>query len=439
MSSVPTFCLPVLTNVHKRFNLKMLLHDILTDPITTRPYVERYLNDGSPSGFSTEYTTSPETSPFGLTPWFHPYICIAPIDFCRTFGEIPSWAGAPFSQLNNWVIVHPDMSTNKVFRNKYLKIYKDEDLRVVPTASGRTVQIINKEDRDYIKLHYAGILGRVRRDLPYKKSIAGPELSKIIVQAIDKKLIDSRISLLRESGARVLEIVLRGKRVEWGMVWRENSHYCNELDATKYVFPAFSLFSLDRLAIADHPILKQIVDYRSANPEEFVIDTLISPMIKCYFDLVLRLGLQPEWNAQNLLIGFDKNLSPSKFILRDIESIDKDLTMMDSLKIEHDFESYPFKCIYRSQYNYTIKHSFMYDYKFGEYILDPLLLFLNKYFGSDLDKSRHKVKEIAKEYIDELPADFFPKGKWFVFDRVLVDQSISKRPYLELLNPKFRF
>src|SRR5437773_11936635 len=103
----------------------MLLQDVLTNPTTTRQYVERYLNDGSPSGFTTDYTTSPETSPFGLTSWFHPYICVAPLDFCRTFGEIPLWAGAPFSEPNNWVIVHPDMSTNKIFRNKRISIYRD--------------------------------------------------------------------------------------------------------------------------------------------------------------------------------------------------------------------------------------------------------------------------------------------------------------------------
>jgi len=417
----------------------MLLQDVLTNPATTRQYVERYLNDGSPSGFTTDYTTSPETSPFGLTSWFHPYICVAPLDFCKTFGEIPIWAGAPFSELNNWVIVHPDMSTNKIFRNRRISIYRDEDLKVSPTASGRTVQIINKKNQDYIKLHYVGILGRVRRELPYKKAIAGPELSKIIMQAIDKKLIDPRLSLLPESGARILEIPLRGKKVEWGMVWRENAHYRNELDRTKYVFPAFSLFSFDRLAIHHYPILKQIIDHTAVDPEEFVMDRLISPMIKCYFDLVSKLGLQAEWNAQNLLVGFDESLLPCKFILRDIESIDKDLTMMDSLKIEHNFESYPFKCIFRSQYNYTIKHSFMYDFKFGDYILDPLLRLLHEYFGCDLDKSRDRVKEIAREYIDELPADFFPKGKWFVFDRVLVDQRKSKRPYLEIPNPKFRF
>jgi hypothetical protein len=154
--------------------------------------------------------------------------------------------------------------------------------------------------------------------------------------------------------------------------------------------------------------------------------------------MIQKLGLQPEWNSQNLLISFNQSFTEAKFIMRDLESIDKDLTMMDNLKIKHNFECYPYKCIEEKQYNYNIKHSFMFDFKLGECIIDPLLLLLNKYYHLDLEKSRNKIKEITKKYISSLPGDFFPKNKWFVFDKVLVDQSVSERPYIELDNPKFR-
>jgi len=124
--------------------------------------------------------------------------------------------------------------------------------------------------------------------------------------------------------------------------------------------------------------------------------------------------------------------------MRDLESIDKDLTMMDALKIIHDFKCYPYKCIEAGQYNYAIKHSFMFDFKLGESILDPLLLLLDEAYGIRIEKSRNQIKEITRPYLKNLPDDFFPKNKWFIFDRVLVDQSRSERPYLELDNPKFR-
>ena len=52
---------------------------------------------------------------------------------------------------------------------------------------------------------------------------------------------------------------------------------------------------------------------------------------------------------------------------------------------------------------------------------------------------REKVKYYAKKHIDLLPNDFFPSnGKWYVFEKVLIDQSKSIRPYVALSNPKFR-
>ena len=417
----------------------MLLKQLVTQSPTSIQYIERYINDGSPSGFTMLYTTSPETSPFGKTEWFHPFICIAHLDYFKTFGHIPSWGGEPFSSRNNWVLVHPDMADNKFFLNPNLRLSKDEELKVLPTASGRTVQIVNRGHQDYVKLHYEGILGRVMRELPYKKAIGGPEASRMITKAIDDKLLPRELSLLPEPGARVVEIESNGNKEQWGMVWRENKPYAVELGEVKYPIPAFSLFSFDRFASQHYPLLKQIIDFTSINAERFVLDILIAPLLKCYFELILTLGLQAEWNAQNVIIGFNDDFTSAKVIMRDLESIDKDLTIMDSLGVSYNFESYPYKCIAQGQYNYVIKHSFMYDFKLGEYILDPLLALLQKYYGVDYIATQNKVREIARQYIDKLPRDFFPKDKWFTFEKVLVDQRFNERPYLEHDNPKFRF
>lgn len=416
----------------------MLLKEIINNNKTSQ-HIERYLNDGSPSGFTTIYTTSPETSPFGKVFCFHPFICIAPQENFKTFGKIPSSFGSPYTNDENWILVHPDMSENIFFHQGKLKLQVDNALKVSPTASGRTVQIINKAPHDYIKLHYDGVLGRVRRELPYFKAIGGPETSLIISKAIDEKILPSELSLLREPGARVLNGEVAGVKSEWGMVWRESKPYGLDNSEAKYLLPAFSLFSFDRQAPYHFPLLKQIIDFTSVNPEKFVMDSIIAPLLKCYFELILKLGLQAEWNAQNLLVAFNEDFSSAKFVMRDLESVDKDLTIMEMLNIKHNFESYPYKCLLKEQYNYSIKHSFMFDFKLGDYILEPLVIFLYKYYRISYDNTQRKIKEIAQQHIDKLPTDFFPKDKWFTFENVLVDQSISERPYLEHSNPKFRF
>ena len=223
------------------------------------------------------------------------------------------------------------------------------------------------------------------------------------------------------------------------MPWKgEKDPYKINFDEVKYIVPVFSLFGKDTQAKRDQPLLEQIIKLKAADPTAFVLEQLIFPMIDCYFNLIKNSGIQPEWHAQNLLVGLTKDFSPVNFIMRDLESMDKDITLMESINLNVQFHSHPFKCIWKDQWNYQIKHSFMYDYKFGEYILQPLLNFLNISFKVETLSLLQDIKLYSKRLIDDFPEDFFPK-EWYVFERILIDQSTNKRPYVKMTNPKFRF
>lgn len=417
----------------------MKLEAILSYPESTLTYIERFVNDGSPSGFSVINSTSDQTSPFNLTPWFTPYVCISPKKFINTYGKIPDLHISNTNNSDNdWILVHPDMNKHSFFQNKEFQLLRCENIKASPTSSGRTIQIINQIKRDYVKLHYDGILGRVHRGLPYKKAVSGPELSNYIIQNIDNSIIDDRISLLPETGAKIITNINLDKDNEWGMTWRSAIPYCKDNNEVKFILPVYSLFSYDRLASYEPFLLEQLIDELNIDPTKYILENIVFQIIDCYYELIIKIGIQPEWNAQNLLIGFNNNLKPVKFIMRDIESIDKDLTMMKLLGIDKTFESFPHKCIFEGQYNYQIKHSFMFDYKLGEYIIEPLLMFLNKLIGGDIDYLRDAVKAHASKYISKLPKNFFPENEWYVFKRVIVDQSLSTRPYIAIPNPKYR-
>jgi hypothetical protein len=407
----------------------MLLSEIISQPYNSRMYLERYVNDGSPSGFSTQHTTQLNTSPFGLNPDFNPYICYAPTEYFKNYGYIPQ-----INNSDNWIIIHPDMIQNSFFLNKKFHL-EQFNSKVVPMASGRTVQFFNGFNNDYVKLHYVGILGRIRRELPYFKAIAGAELSKFLSTAIEQKLLDGKIAILPEIGARVLT---DENNYEWGMVWRKNIPFGLDTEKYIYLFPSFSIFSKDRLNPNHFPILKQIIDTYHFEPEKYTLEVIIFPLIKCYFNLIQTLGLQPELNSQNLLIAFNKDFSDCSFVLRDLESIDKDLTLMKSIGLNFKSESYPYKCIEKEQYNYTIKHSFMYDFKLGESILEPIVNLLSKYYIIDKKQVQTKIKNYANTFINDLPHNFFPKNKWYSFEKVLIDQTKKERPYLENFDLKFR-
>src|ERR1017187_4224172 len=219
----------------------MLLHTISMHPADSLRYMERFVNDGSPSGFSKLYTTSAETSPFGKTHGFHLYIAQGSADHFRTWGSIPRWPVEPFADDDAWILVHPDMAADYSFAEVGISLVRQDRYIVCPTASGRTVQFTNVQNEDYVKLHYVGILGRVDRRLPYKATISGPEVSKILTTACDQHVLNDWLAFLPEPGGRVLKI---GSPIsEWGMTWRSCTPYGRRAPQIAYLIPIFSLFS----------------------------------------------------------------------------------------------------------------------------------------------------------------------------------------------------
>lgn len=203
------------------------------------------------------------------------------------------------------------------------------------------------------------------------------------------------------------------------------------------MIPAFSLFSKDR-ENDDLPLIIQILNYKNVGTA-YILDQLIFPLIDCYFMCVFNGGIQLELHSQNFLIGFDENFNVVSFIIRDLESADKDLAIMNQLGSPILIQSKPFKCINTQDYNYKIKHSFMFDHKFGEYFLDEFLYCLVRSRGIDIEKIQQQIKEYVNMKFGERLSDFFPEdGRWYKFARVLIDQTKSTRPYIACLNPKYR-
>lgn len=415
----------------------MLLEKIIKNPVGVLQYLERYVNDGSPSGFTEINKTSAPTDPFGLQPWFHLYVCHGPHAWFHTYGEVPKWPAEALYQDADWILVHPDMVEDTDLCVPELSVALLDTIRVVPTASARTVQFKDTPGKDYAKLHYNRILGRINRALTYKKAVAGPELSEFVIDAINSGKLDSRLTLLPETGARVM-IIHQGERlVEWGMVWRSHKPYGPVASSLRYLIPFFSLFSTDRLSPYDPPLLVQLIEVAHVSPVDFLLNCLIAPIIGGYFSLVRQIGLQPEWNAQNLLVGLDSNLNIISIVMRDLGEIEKDLTIRDSLGLPNNFASHPYKCISAEQGDiYYMRHSFQFDFKLGEYILEPLIGLLSITYGVNAPYLQSAAKGIAQPFMDDLPTDFFPRnGMWYKHEKILLT---GERPYVSCSSPKYR-
>jgi len=415
----------------------MLLEDVRVHSATISRYAERYINDGSPSGFSERNSTSADTSPFGLKAPFA--LSILTADAVRDFGCRDRAPVVNALLAHNAVFVHPDMDHRFTEDSSGLDAeLARSDVLVVPTASGRTVQFFSVEPHDYVKLHYAGVLGRMRRELPFAKAIAGPETSVLIEKAISDGTLPALLHVLPEPYARVAAFSAANAQSEWGMVYRASNPFGGNASQIAALLPCFALFSADRLAPHHASLIAQILERRARGAADYFLGELILPTVDMYFMLLRTLGLQAEWNAQNLLFGFNADFDIVAVVMRDLESVDKDISLMQQLGLAAEFASAPYKCIDSTQYNYQIKHSFMFDFKLGESVLKPLYSAASRTLSLDFTQFAEVVRRRVAEHLHYLPDNFFPQNKWYSFDRVLVDQTRDWRPYLEHETPAFR-
>jgi hypothetical protein len=407
----------------------MKLNNAFVNPVTMLQYLERYVNDGSPSGHQT--STSNQTNPFGEIQNFNLYVCTAPPEWFIQHGEIPSW---PLDGKSNWILIHPDMLSHEDLQWAEISITELGLSKVVPTASGRTVQFIG-DHNDYVKLHYDRVLGRFKRGLPYSKAVAGPEISHMLRAAIDEKQLPPEFTFLPETGCRVMRIPAHHK--EWGMIWRSSTIYGFQSKVLKAMIPFFALFSKDRLDSSDLPVIVQLINGSGISAENFLFEKIINPILDSYFGVLCKLGIQLELNAQNLLIGIDHSCQPVCVIVRDLGGSDKDITLRNSLGLENSFLSSPYKCIHRDQVDYEYRHSFMFDFKLGEYVLEPVINKVVGHYGLNISHIYDKIKSRVAQLSQDLPTDFFPENrKWYVYEKTVMYEA---RTYTPLSNPKFRY
>jgi hypothetical protein len=390
-------------------------------------YLERYVNDGSPSGFSDKFTTSDFTSPLGDTENFN----IVEADIPDSFSVIR--LGHPPDSLNKCgFLLHPDMANCRFWS----AIEKRKGPSVTPTSSARTVRMIDK-DLFYIKLSYDHIIGRTPRSIGKQQATSAIEVTSIISSAIDKKHLPNKFRFMREIYAEVIcPDISSEKNDEWGYVIREPNPYPEKNDEI-IIIPAFSLFSKDRKAPDDPYLIDQLIQRSEISPWDYVVNGLISPLIEAHFSLLTKCGLQLEPHAQNMLFSFDEFGHPKSVIARDAESIDKDLGIIESYRLSLIITETNYKLLKPEDYNYQIMHSFMFDFKLGEYLIAPLVSSLSRITGDTTEKINQEIRRITRPYLSNLPDDFFPSDHWFSYENIIHDRS-KRRDYIKNMNPKYR-
>lgn len=398
----------------------MKLNKIISCPNSSLIYMERMVNDGSPSKFSFTYTTSKETCPLYVDKFT---LCCAKSDI----EDFIAFGSSNYNFFNeNLILLHPDWRK----QNTPFTVI-DTIIQVAPTSSSRTVKILEKNT--YIKLSYPGVLGRITRELRTEHILSSLDITNAFLKLIDSNLVPESFSFFPEKCGKLF----KQESGDIGYVIRDGVPVGKKCKRICALIPAFSLFSNDRM-YDDDPIIIQILTCKNKKID-FLLEQLIFPIIDCYFSCVFNGGIQPELHSQNFLIGIDEDLNIVSIVLRDLDSADKDLTIMEKLNFPFELKSQPYKCIDKQQNNYLIKHSFMYDHKLGEYFFNELLTCVHRYGIIQMEYIQNIIKEYVKQnYGDKLDGFFPMDNKWYKFENVLIDRTQKDRPYIGISNPKYR-
>lgn len=403
----------------------MLLCEIEKNSILALDYLERQVNDGSKSGFTDRHNTSIQTNPF-YCDGYHIMKLVSKRKNIECFGT-PNCDNNLLGS-DESIFIHPDwlLPQNIGIISEVGTV--EEGVWVIPTSSSRTVHVDGSDV--YIKLYYPGVIGRLNRILGFKQLISGIEITSIFKEARYNNKLPYYFDYMPESYGRLL----RDGQNEIGYIIRKLPKTLKEY----YLIPGFSLFSHDR-NVPDAPqLLTQILE-RSYSPKQFFIEEICFKLIDMFFWCSFEEGLIPEMHSQNVVFAFNKKWEVEKLVLRDFESIDKDISIRRKLGKHINFEEYPYKCISSDDKNYLKRHSLMYDHKLGEYLLDPLV----ECAASFLHMNAQDMCKILKNYVREVYGDtindFFPPDDcWYKYPDIEIDRSTNERPFISMGSAIYR-
>jgi len=274
------------------------------------------------------------------------------------------------------------------------------------------------------------------------------KISEILKEKFDDGVFSKDLFFLPESFGRIIDFGSNHKaefeKQYLGMIIRDYTPYPNKdiKDIQWRLIPSFSLFSEEyKDADFSKSILELLFDFRNdmqLNYETFLLEKIIKPVFKLYFELLIETGLHIEGHSQNILylISINKNkLDVIGAVIRDFESFDKDTAILEKRGLYSEFRNLKEKINNPDTEKYIKRNSFLFDFKLGEYLITPILNHSCK-FKKDFDKEGiiKKIKEFNKQYIEQLEKlspNFYPQGKWWSYENVEIDRSKDDRPWVE--------
>lgn len=385
--------------------------------------LERYVNDGSPSGF--ELGLPEEYNPLSKNKYIE--IPLIYEDWTKhiQIGKLPPLLIKDTFQVP--FLIHPYVAKNLPQFNQ-LQSSSSEFIHAQPTASGRTVLWSDNQNYNwFIKLHFPLKLGRFNRDLNLFHWISILERSRELFTFASS--FPHKLGFFHDFGGTFYQSP--NNNLNFGTIFRESIPR-PRLDNLSLLIPSFSLFANSRIYNRKQSILADFLSHYRVDEDQF-LSLFIYPLIDTYIYLINNLGMIPEFNAQNVLYEFDLKNKSNRIILRDTGDCFIDFDIRERENLHTSFCSYK-TLDARKHKDVFQRRSFAFDFKLSYYILHPLLNEYSTLKQTSLKILYNKVKEYFKHNFPDYMT-YFNSIKWYSYPNL---EAVNRSSYIENDNPLFR-
>ncbi len=287
--------------------------------------------------------------------------------------------------------------------DEFRALPRGEPIEVAPTASTRTVLTIGCAGNvpvHFVKLHYPRRISRFNRRFRRKNIHNSIEGSRDVAHV----QLD-RFAYLPD----VLGFTYGKGGNDWGFLVREAT--CHPYQAKRFLIPYFALYGGDLKHREDPPLIERL----NAEPQSFVIEQIMIPVLECWAKVVREHGILMESHAQNILLEIFHEFRPTRVVHRDFDvSVDPDVRRQAGLEV-------PFLgSLIGSDTNYPKEqhYSLVYDRFIGNELFDYLLKLLKRFYFADEDRVRSRVKEaFHRNFRDS--RRFFPNTMFYFSNELL--------------------
>lgn len=276
-------------------------------------------------------------------------------------------------------------------------------ISVIPSSSTRTLFVLDDEIPHAVKVHFPFKVSRYTRKMRDEVIEQAVNVSLELENGIEK--MGGDFAFLREvigiSYKQEQTVDQRGEN--WGYVVRDMRPFPVVAEA-RTLIPGFALYGEDFYQPDTPPILHGLL--ADQNPLDFVLNTIMLPIVRHWIDCFRHFGYLIEPHGQNILIELDQSNAITRIVHRDL-SVGIDMRRRRDIGLSSD------KLNQYNRMESSAFHSIAYDRFMGNHFFTRLVeCCIAKY--PSLTKEDFTIP-CQKEFARRLPEyrDYFPKNIWY--------------------------